>query len=198
MLSTKEVLRVLYCKSRIFRMHVIFVYFVPDGFRTKIKCMWKVQSKSENTESAAVSDCTKISCVRKAGELRIRKLSAYEIFWIYSTRTTPSVMSQFSPSNARSRQQVEGRKDKKQESFFKCAHMNKKWSVKVCDVALYEVVRSVWSCARYNNTSYNATSHTFTLHFLFLCAHSKSPLASCLFSPLLAVCFERYLGRTGT
>ena len=35
-------------------------------------------------ESAAVSDRTKISCVRKVGELRIRKLSAYEIFWIYS------------------------------------------------------------------------------------------------------------------
>ena len=36
-------------------------------------------------ESAAVSDCTEISCVRKVGEPRIRKLSAYEIFWIYST-----------------------------------------------------------------------------------------------------------------
>ena len=35
-------------------------------------------------ESAAVSDCTKISCVRKVREPRIRKLSAYEIFWIYS------------------------------------------------------------------------------------------------------------------
>ena len=34
-------------------------------------------------EFAAVSDCTKISCVRKVGEPRIRKLSAYEIFWIY-------------------------------------------------------------------------------------------------------------------
>ena len=73
----------LYCKSRIFCMHVIFVYFVPGGFRTKIKCMRKVQGKSR--ESAAVSDCTKISCVRKVGEPRIRKLSAYEIFWIYST-----------------------------------------------------------------------------------------------------------------
>ena len=35
-------------------------------------------------ESTAVSDCTKIFCVRKVGEPRIRKLSAYEIFWIYS------------------------------------------------------------------------------------------------------------------
>ena len=39
---------------------------------------------------------------------------------------------------------------------------------------------------------YNFTSHTFTLHFLFQCAHSKSSLASRLFSPLLAVCFVRY------
>ena len=60
-------------------------------------------------------------------------------------------MSQFSPSNARSRPQVEGRRDKKQKSFFKCACRNKKWCVQVCDVALYEVVRSVWYCARYNN-----------------------------------------------
>ena len=59
-------------------------------------------------------------------------------------------MSQFSPSNARSRQQVEGRRDKKQESFFECAQRKKKWRVQVCDVALYEVVRSVWCCARYN------------------------------------------------
>ena len=27
---------VIYCKSRIFRMHFIFVYFVRGGFRTKI------------------------------------------------------------------------------------------------------------------------------------------------------------------
>ena len=37
-------------------------------------------------ESAAVSDCMEISCARKVGEPRIRKLSAYEIFWIYSIR----------------------------------------------------------------------------------------------------------------
>ena len=35
-----------YCKSRIFRMHFIFVYFVHGGFRTKIKCTLKIQSKS--------------------------------------------------------------------------------------------------------------------------------------------------------
>ena len=65
----------------------------------------------------------------------------------------PYVTSHFSPSNARSRQQVEGRIDKKQEGLFECAHRNKKWSVKVCDVALYEVVRSVRCCARYNTLS---------------------------------------------
>ena len=44
-------------------------------------------------ESAAVSNCTKISCVRKVGEPRIRKLIAYKIFWIYSTdENSPSSM----------------------------------------------------------------------------------------------------------
>ena len=42
-----------YCKSRIFRMHVIFVYFVRGSFRTKIKCMRKVQGKSENPQRSA-------------------------------------------------------------------------------------------------------------------------------------------------
>ena len=32
----------IYCKSRIFRMHVIFVYFVRGAFCTKIKCVRKV------------------------------------------------------------------------------------------------------------------------------------------------------------
>ena len=53
-----------YCKSRIFRTHFIFVYFVRGGFRTKIKCILKIQCKSENL---AVSGCMKISCVRKIG-----------------------------------------------------------------------------------------------------------------------------------
>ena len=51
-----------YCKSRIFRMHEIFVYFVRGGFRTKIKCMRKVQSKSENQQRSAT----------------VRKFHAYE------------------------------------------------------------------------------------------------------------------------
>ena len=71
-------------------MHVIFVYFVRGGFRTKIKCIrnWSKGSKQvrESTAVSMVSDCTKISCVRNVGEPRIRKLSAYEIFWIYSTQ----------------------------------------------------------------------------------------------------------------
>ena len=34
-------------------------------------------------EPAAVSDCTKIECVRKVGEpMRIRKLSAYKIVYV--------------------------------------------------------------------------------------------------------------------
>ena len=43
------------------------------------------KNSKQVSESAAVSGCTKISCVRKAGVPRIRKFSAYEIFWIYST-----------------------------------------------------------------------------------------------------------------
>ena len=42
-----------YCKSRIFRKHAIFVHFVRGGFRTKIKCMRKALSKSENPQRAA-------------------------------------------------------------------------------------------------------------------------------------------------
>ena len=43
-------------------MHVIFVYFVHGGFRTKIKCMRKVQSRSENPQRSAT----------------VRKFHAYE------------------------------------------------------------------------------------------------------------------------
>ena len=51
-----------YCKSRIFRMHFIFVYFVRSGFRTKIKCILKIQSKSANPQRSAA----------------VRKFHAYE------------------------------------------------------------------------------------------------------------------------
>ena len=72
----------VYCKSRIFRMHFIFVYFVRGGFRTKIKCILKFQSKSENPQrSVAVR---KFHAYERSGVPRIRKFSAYEIFWIYS------------------------------------------------------------------------------------------------------------------
>ena len=43
----------VYCKSRIFRMHFIFVYFVHGGFCTKIKCILKIQSKSETPQRSA-------------------------------------------------------------------------------------------------------------------------------------------------
>ena len=38
------------------------------------------KNSKQAIESAAVSGCTKISCVRKVGVTRIRKFSAYEIF----------------------------------------------------------------------------------------------------------------------
>ena len=47
----------------------------------------------------------------------------------------------------------------------------------------------VWVCVcQARTTLYNATSHTLTLHFLFLCAHSKSSLASCLSSTRCLTC----------
>ena len=52
----------VYCKSRIFRRHVNFVYFVRGGFRTKIKCMQKIQSKAETPQRSTT----------------VRKFHAYE------------------------------------------------------------------------------------------------------------------------
>ena len=43
----------VYCNSRICRIHFIFVYFVRSGFRTKVKCVLKVQIES------AVEQCTR-------------------------------------------------------------------------------------------------------------------------------------------
>ena len=62
------------CSFRTFRMR-----WLP--YENKMHAKGTKQVK----ESAAVSDCTKMSCVRKVGQPRIRKLSTYEIFWIYST-----------------------------------------------------------------------------------------------------------------
>ena len=80
-------IRIKYCKSRIFCRHVIFVYFVRGGFRTKIKCIRKVQSKSETirsgqrlyenfmrTKGRRAQD-TKIECVRNILDLQ------YSIFF---------------------------------------------------------------------------------------------------------------------
>ena len=75
-----------YCKSRIFRMHVIFVYF--RMWRLPYENKMHAKGTKQVRESAVVSDCTKISCVRKLREARMRKLSAYEIFWIYSIDLT--------------------------------------------------------------------------------------------------------------
>ena len=86
MLDIEHLILAKNCKSIIFRMHVIFVYFVRGGFRMKIKYMRKVDTK-QIRESAAVSDCTKISCIPKLGSrAQDTKIEcAYEIFWIYST-----------------------------------------------------------------------------------------------------------------
>ena len=43
----------VFCKSRIFRMHVIFVYFVRGSFRTKVKCTRKVHSQEEHLHRSA-------------------------------------------------------------------------------------------------------------------------------------------------
>ena len=69
--------KINYCKSRIFRVHFIFVYFVRGGFRTKIKRILKIQSKTQVLQR-------KIHAYERSGVPRIRKFSAYEIFWIYS------------------------------------------------------------------------------------------------------------------
>ena len=72
----------VFCKSKMFRMHFIFVHFVRGGLRTKIKCILKIQSKSENPQrSVAVR---KFHAYERSGVRRIQKFSAYEIFWIYS------------------------------------------------------------------------------------------------------------------
>ena len=54
----------------------------------RLPCENKMHAKGTKQvrKSAAVSDCTKISGVRTVGVPRIRKLSAYEIFWIYSSK----------------------------------------------------------------------------------------------------------------
>ena len=44
---------VYHCNSRICRIHFICVYFVRSGFRTKVKCVLKVQIES------AVEQCTR-------------------------------------------------------------------------------------------------------------------------------------------
>ena len=67
--------------TRIVSMILIFVYFVRGVFRTKIICIEKVQSKSENPlPSVAV---LKFHAYERSEIPSIRKLSAYGIFWIF-------------------------------------------------------------------------------------------------------------------
>ena len=77
-------MKIAYCKSRVFRMHFIFVYFVHGGFRTKIKCILKIESKSENPQRPAAE--RKFHAYERSGVPRIRKFNAYIIFWIYSKK----------------------------------------------------------------------------------------------------------------
>ena len=72
----------LYCKSRIFRNHVIFVYFVRGGFRTKTKCILNIQSKSENPQQLVA--VRKFHAYEMSRVPRTRKFSVNEIFWSYS------------------------------------------------------------------------------------------------------------------
>ena len=75
--TVQAMLNIQHCKSRIFRMHFIFLYFVRGGFHTKIKCILKIQSKSENPwRSAAV---LKFHAYERSGVPSIQKFSAYEI-----------------------------------------------------------------------------------------------------------------------
>ena len=60
--------RIVYCKSRILRMHFIFVHFVRGGFRTTTKCVLNVQSKS----------------VRPWLQRMYAKFRTYEVFCIYN------------------------------------------------------------------------------------------------------------------
>ena len=58
-----------------------YISYAEASYENKMHAKIKKQVR----DSAAPSDCKKISCIRKVGKPRIRKLSAYEIFWIYST-----------------------------------------------------------------------------------------------------------------
>ena len=71
----------VYCKSRMFRMIFIFVYFVRGRFRTKIISMRKAQSKSENQQQ---SETVRKCCAYERSEIsNLWKFSTYKIFRIY-------------------------------------------------------------------------------------------------------------------
>ena len=60
-------------------MHFIFVYFVRGGFRPKIECVLNIQSKAGKPQRLAAA--RKFHVYDMSEVTRIRKLSAYEIFW---------------------------------------------------------------------------------------------------------------------
>ena len=64
-------------------MHfILFFFFVRGGFRLKIKCVLNLQSKVDNSRQLAA--VRKFHVYERSEVTRIRKFSAYEIFWIYS------------------------------------------------------------------------------------------------------------------
>ena len=71
---SRERIKFKYCKSRIFCIHSIFVFFARSGFRTKIESMRNAR------KSAAVSGCRKISCVQKVGGFMRTKYSGITVW----------------------------------------------------------------------------------------------------------------------
>ena len=75
------------CKSRIFRMLFVFVYFIRGGFRTKIPCIRVGCDRLIRIEDQRLYERLEVP--------NIRKFSAHEIFWIYSTAVTVLVKQFF-------------------------------------------------------------------------------------------------------
>ena len=75
--------RLAYTLNPEYFIYILFSYIsYARSFRTKIKCIRKVQSKSENPQRSAI--VRKFHAYETSKSPAIRKFSAYEIFWIYS------------------------------------------------------------------------------------------------------------------
>ena len=62
-----------------FYFHIFRTWRLPSENKMRIK------HSKKGRETAAVGGCAKISVYERSEVTRIRKLSAYEIFWIYSS-----------------------------------------------------------------------------------------------------------------